>query len=182
MIKDSFLCFYNDFIADTSSPVHAAMLTEGASCQETSCSDLYINRNIARAALTAVWRYRLFLEAGRRVPACDSHSCCGVGRVMPVCDFHSCCEEGRGVHACDSLSVWNSRACGGRHGWIAREVVVHPVCLHEPEAAGFSHERFILSESESARPTSQGLPGSICRRCSLCVAVRLSPCRSRPCI
>ena len=53
------------------------MLTEGASCQETSCSDLYINRNIARAALTAVWRYRLFLEAGRRVPACDFRSCCG---------------------------------------------------------------------------------------------------------
>ena len=68
MIKDSFLCFYNDFIADSSSPVHAAMLTDGASCQETSCSDPYINRNIARAALTAVWRYRLFLEAGRRVP------------------------------------------------------------------------------------------------------------------
>lgn len=74
------------------------MLTEGASCQETSCSDLYINRNIARAALTAVWRYRLLLEAGRRVPVCDSHSCCG---------------EGRGVPACDSLSVWNCRACGG---------------------------------------------------------------------
>ena len=143
------------------------MLTEGASCQETSGSDLYINRNIARAALTAVWRYRLFLEAGI---------------VMPVCDSCSCCGEGRRVDVCDSLSVWNSRACGGRHGWIAREVVVHPVCLHEPEAAGFSHERFILSESESARPTSQGLPGSICRRCSLCVAVRLSPCRSRPCI
>ena len=167
MIKDSFLCFYNDFIADTSSPVHAAMLTEGASCQETSCSDLYINRNIARAALTAVWRYRLLFEAGRRVAACDSRSCCGMGIGVPVCD---------------SLSVLNCRACWGRHGWIACEVVAHPVCLHEPEAAGLSHERFILSESESARPTSQGLPGSICRRCSLCVAVRLSPCRSRPCI
>ena len=84
MIKDSFLCFYNDFIADTSSPVHAAMLPEGASCQEISGSDLYINRNIARAALTAVWRYRLFLEAGRRVPACYFHSCCGEGRGVPA--------------------------------------------------------------------------------------------------
>lgn len=74
------------------------MLTEGASCQETSCSDLYINRNIARAALTAVWRYRLLLEAGRGVAACDSHSCCGKGRRVAVCD---------------SLSVWNCRACGG---------------------------------------------------------------------
>ena len=119
MIKDSFLCFYNDFVADTSSPVHAAMLTEGASCKETSCSDPYINRNIARAALTAVWRYRLLLEAGRGVLICDSRSCCGEGRVMPVCDFHSCCGMGRRVPACDSLSVLNSRACGGRHGWIA---------------------------------------------------------------
>ena len=89
------------------------MLTEGASCQETSCSDLYINRNIARAALTAVWRYRLFLEAGIVMPVCDSCSCCGDGRRVPVCDSRSCCEEGRRVPVCDFLSVRNSRACGG---------------------------------------------------------------------
>ena len=52
------------------------MLPYGTSCQEISGSDLYINRNIARAALTAVWRYRLLLEAGRGVAACDFHSCC----------------------------------------------------------------------------------------------------------
>ena len=27
--------------------------------------------------MTAVWRYRLFLEAGRVMPACDFRSCCG---------------------------------------------------------------------------------------------------------
>ena len=110
------------------------MLTEGASYQETSGSDLYIYRNIARAALTAVWRYRLLLEAGREVAVVISIPAEGraewwllvipvpaAGRAdgVPACDFHSCCEDGRRVHVCDSLSVWNSRACGGRHGWLA---------------------------------------------------------------
>lgn len=54
--------------------------------------------------MTAVWRYRLLLEAGRRVPACDFHSCCGEGRGVAACYFHSCCGEGRQVPACDSYS------------------------------------------------------------------------------
>lgn len=34
--------------------------------------------------MTAVWRYRLLLEAGRVMLVCDSHSCCGMGRVVPA--------------------------------------------------------------------------------------------------
>lgn len=34
--------------------------------------------------MTAVWRYRLLLEAGRWVAACDFHSCCEEGRRVPA--------------------------------------------------------------------------------------------------
>lgn len=38
--------------------------------------------------MTAVWRYRLLFEAGRRVAVCDSRSCCGEGTgvaaVIPI--------------------------------------------------------------------------------------------------
>ena len=80
--------------------------------------------------MTAVWRYRLLLEAGRGVPACDFRSCCEEGRGVAACDSHSCCGEGRGVPACDSLSVWNCRACeGGMAGLPERLSFIPSACM-----------------------------------------------------
>ena len=134
------------------------MLPEGASCQEASCSDLYINRNIARAALTAVWRYRLLLEAGREVAVVISIPAEGraewwllvipvpaAGRAdgVPACDFHSCCEDGRRVPVCDSLSSGTVVPVGGGMAGLSERLSFIPSAC--------------MSLRQQASPTS-GLP------------------------
>ena len=64
--------------------------------------------------MTAVWRYRLFLEAGIGVAVCDSRSCYGDSRLVPACDSRSCCVEGRRVAVVIPIP-----AAGRAEGWLS---------------------------------------------------------------
>lgn len=64
--------------------------------------------------MTAVWRYRLLLEAGRGVAICDFHSCWGEGRRVPACYFRFCCGRAEGW-----LLVISIPAAMRTDGWLS---------------------------------------------------------------